>query len=231
MNVDSFTHLPLFGMTLTVALYTFAQWAYTRSKLCHPLFVTAGSLIVFLLVTGIPYEAYKQGGDLLTFLLGPATVALGVPLYRNFRLIRKQIAAIVAGITTGSVSAMVVSACLVWSLGGSHELLLTMVPKSVTTPISIELVRRLGGVPELGAVLTTLTGLIGSMAGPELLRLCGVRGDISLGTAIGTASHGIGTARIIRESELQGGVGGMAMGLNGIFTALALIPVYWWLGR
>ncbi|WP_135551064.1 LrgB family protein [Paenibacillus cymbidii] len=231
MTIEGVTDQPLFGIAITVLVYSCAQWLYARWRFLHPLFVTAGSLIALLLVTGIPYEDYRKGGDALVLLLGPATVALGVPLYKNAALIRRQLVAILGGLTTGSIAAMLASAALVWLLGGSQELLLTMVPKSVTTPIAIELTRRLGGIPELSAVLTTLTGLIGSMAGPELLRLCGVRSDVAVGVAVGTASHGIGTARLIRDSELQGGVSGMAMGLAGMFVSLALMPVYWWLGK
>jgi len=105
----------------------------------------------------------------------------------------------------------------------------SMTPKSVTTPISIELVRQLGGVPELGAVFTVLAGLFGSIIGPTLLRSCGVRNDIAIGLAIGTSSHGIGTARIIRDSELQGATGGLAMALAGIITSILIIPLHWWM--
>jgi putative effector of murein hydrolase len=107
--------------------------------------------------------------------------------------------------------------------------MLAMVPKSATTPISIEIVRELGGTPELGAVLTVLTGLLGSLIGPELLRLCGVRGDIAIGAAIGTAAHGIGTARVLRESDLQGSAAGLSMAAAGIVTSLLAIPLYGWL--
>jgi putative effector of murein hydrolase len=103
----------------------------------------------------------------------------------------------------------------------------TMMPKSVTTAISVELVRYMGGMPELGSVLTVLTGLLGSMLGPEVLRWFGLRDDISIGTALGTSSHGIGTGRLIRESDLSGSISGFSMGLAGIVTSLLLIPLHW----
>ena len=112
---------------------------------------------------------------------------------------------------------------------GSRVLLLSMLPKSVTTPISIELSLQLGGIPALTAVFTVLAGLLGSVVGPQLLRLAGVRGDIAIGLAMGTSSHGIGTARIIRDSEFQGGASGLAMALAGIITSLLIIPIQWWL--
>lgn len=218
---------PLFGVTVTVAAYVAALQLHARIKWLHPLFVCSTVLIVFLFVSGIPYESYRIGGDLLIFCLGPATVALGVPMYKHAVRLRRQLRAIVAGVCVGSLCGMTSSAFFVWAAGGSKELWITALPKSASSPISIEIVRQLGGIPELGAVLTVLTGLVGSMIGPAFLRLVGVRDDVAIGLAIGTASHGIGTARIIRESELQGSAGGLAMGLTGIVTSLSTIPLFW----
>ncbi len=220
---------PLFGVTVTVAAYAVANRIHRKRKWLHPLFLTSGGLIVTLLLLRIPYEAYKAGGDLIVFFLGPATVALGVPLYKQAHRIRNHMLAVVSGITAGSVSGMLSAGILVYTLGGTREILLSMLPKSVTSPIAIEIARELGGVPELAGVFAVLTGLLGSMIGPEVLRAVGIRGDIPLGTAVGTASHGIGTARIIRESELQGSFSGFAMGLAGIITSILAIPLYWWL--
>ncbi|MCS7461151.1 LrgB family protein [Paenibacillus doosanensis] len=226
MSPDSLLQQPLFGIALSVVCYSLALALYRKWSWLHPLFITSGLIIVFLLSANIPYEAYRKGGDMLVFFLGPATVALGIPLYKNARRIRSSLPSILGGITAGSVSALILSAAFVWSLGGSQELMVTMMPKSVTSPIALEISRQAGGIPELTAVLTVLTGLIGSMFGPGLLRLCGVHDDIALGTAIGTAAHGIGTARIIRDSELQGSVSGFAMGAAAIITSILFIPLY-----
>lgn len=217
---------PLFGVTATVAAYVVAQRLHARFSWLHPLFVCSALLIVLLLASGIPYESYRIGGDLLVFCLGPATVALGVPMYKHAVRLKRQMRAIVAGVVAGCLCGMTSSAFFVWIAGGTKELWVTALPKSTSSPISIEIVRQLGGIPELGAVLTVLTGLVGSMIGPEFLRLVGVRDDIALGAAIGTGSHGIGTARILRESELQGSAGGLAMGLAGIVTSVLAIPLY-----
>ncbi len=136
---------------------------------------------------------------------------------------------IATGITVGSISALLLSAALAWGLGGSRELIVTMMPKSVTSPVALEISKQAGGLPELTAVLTVLTGLIGSVLGPSLLRWAGVRDDISIGTAMGTAAHGIGTARIIRDSELAGSISGFAMGAAAILTSVLFIPIYIWL--
>ncbi|MDF2717310.1 MAG: LrgB family protein [Paenibacillus sp.] len=229
MSGNDWWNEPLFGVAITVVAYVLALHLHTRIRWLHPLFVCSTTVIVFLLVSGISYESYRIGADLLIFCLGPATVALGVPMYKHAVRLKRQLRAIVSGVLAGSLCGMTSSAFFIWIAGGSRELWITALPKSTSSPISIEIVKLLGGVPELGAVLTVLTGLVGSMFGPAFLRAAGVRDDIALGVAIGTASHGIGTARIIRENELQGSAGGLAMGLTGIVTSLLSVPLYWWL--
>ncbi len=222
---------PVFGVAVTVAAYVASQALHRRFRWLHPLLPTCASLIVLLLVARIPYESYNAGGGLVAFFLQPATVALGVPLYKQAGRIRGRVAAIVIAIAAGSVAGMASAALLVWAFGGSRPLVLSMIPKSVTTPISMEVSRAIGGEPSLTAVFTVLAGLVGSVVGPAVLRRLGVRDDLAIGAAMGTSSHGIGTARVIRESELQGGVSGLAMALAGIFTSLLAILVAWWLRR
>ncbi|MGC5326858.1 LrgB family protein [Brevibacillus sp. SYSU BS000544] len=221
------SNTPLFGLTVTVAAFFGATYLYTRIRWLHPLITTSGSIILLLVLMDIPYQEYKLGGDILALLLGPATVALAVPLYKHFEQMQKQVPIIVTGVLIGCMAGMLSAGGIVAALSGSRELMLTMIPKTVTTPIAIELVQVLGGAPELGAVLTVLTGLVGSMVGPKLLNLCGVKGDIALGVAIGTSSHGIGTARLINESQIQASVSGFAMGLAGISLSILVIPLHY----
>jgi predicted murein hydrolase (TIGR00659 family) len=217
----------MFGLTLTIISYVFALGLHRRTKWLHPLFVCSGLIIVVLLAGGVSYGDYEIGGSQIEFFLGPATVALGVPLYKNALKIKDCLSSVTTGVLVGAVMGVASSAALVWLFGGSQQLMATMMPKSVTTAISVELVRYMGGMPELGSVLTVLTGLLGSMLGPEVLRWFGLRDDISIGTALGTSSHGIGTGRLIRESDLSGSISGFSMGLAGIVTSLLLIPLHW----
>jgi len=217
---------PLFAIAITVLIYLAAQGLHAKWRWMHPLFAASLGVMVLLYVLDVPYEAYKAGGRYIEFWLGPATVALGVPLYKHASIIKKQLPAILGGIAAGTISAMGSAGLLVALLGGTRELMLTMIPKSASSPISIEVVRMIGGQPELGAVLTVLTGLLGSMIGPKLLRMAGLGGDIPLGVAIGTSSHGIGTARVLRESDLVGGISGFAMGAAGIVTSVCAVPLY-----
>ncbi|WP_127584559.1 LrgB family protein [Paenibacillus koleovorans] len=227
MSELAWTSSPVFGVTVTLLAYIGALQVNKKWPRMNAMFVCCLSIIMLLLVTGIPYESYKVGGDVLVFLLGPATVALGVPLYKHSGVLLKRLKGVLAGIVAGSLTGMGCSALFVWLSGANQELLMTILPKSVTSPISMEVARLFGGIPELAAVLTVLTGLFGSMFGPLFLRLIRVSDAIAVGTAMGTAAHGIGTSRIIRESELKGSAGGFAMGAAGLITTFASIPLYW----
>lgn len=228
MTTSSWLMNPMFGITLSVAAYTAAQFIHQRWRWLHPLFVCSGFIILVLISFHIPYAAYKVGADLITLLLGPATVALGVPLYKHAGLIQKHLTSILLAVTLGSLAGIVTAAALVGLLGGSREILLSMLPKSVSSPIALEISRHLGGLPELTAVLTVLTGLFGSMIGRKLLTWLGWRDSLSIGIAVGTAAHGIGTARLLKDSEEEGSMSGFAMGAAGIITSILFIPVYWW---
>jgi predicted murein hydrolase (TIGR00659 family) len=193
--------------------------------------LSCGLLIALLVLARIPYDRYRAGGDVITFFLGPATIALGVPLYKQAKRIGPALPAVALAVAAGSAAGVIVAGALVRLAGGPEVILRSMLPKSVTTPIAIELSRQVGGSPELTSVFVVLAGVLGSVVGPRVLRYCGVRGDIAIGAAVGTSAHGIGTARLVRDSELQAGAGALSMALAGIFTSVLMIPVQWWLAR
>jgi putative effector of murein hydrolase len=171
-------------------------------------------------------EEYKDGGIALKFMLGPATVALAVPLYRRLKQIRAQLAAVLGSVAVGGTIAVLVSWSVTHALAGSRDVQLAMLSRSVTTPISMGIARELGAPQEFAATFTVLSGLLGAVIGPKFLRMVGIRHDLPLGLGIGVSSHGIGTSSVIRHSEAQGAAAGLAMALNGIFTTLIMIPVY-----
>ena len=218
----------LFGFSVTISLYLIANYLHQRWRALHPLALTSLSLIAILLITDIPYDDYAVGGNLISFFLGPATVALAAPLYRRRKDIRQRLWGILGSISIGSAVGIMMSALLIMLFHGSHELLLATLPKSATAAISYELAELVGGPGELAAVLTVLTGLTGSMLGPPLLRLLRLDATLPLGIAIGTAAHGIGTSRLLRDSEEAGAYSGLAMGLTGIIVSLLMVPVYFW---
>lgn len=227
--INELVHQPLFGVTVSVAAYAMGIGLSQKYTWIHPLFVSSISIILLLLVSHIPYEAYKIGGDWLSFLLGPATVALGVPLYSYRTRIKKQLKAIISGVVAGSLAGIIAAGGFMWMFGGSKQIIVSMMPKSVSSPIAIELSKLVVGIPELSAVLTVLTGLIGSMVGKKFLHQLGVRGSLATGIATGTAAHGIGTAKLMHSSETEGSYSAFAMALSGIVTSVLFIPIVWWL--
>lgn len=223
---------PLFGVGLTLIVYALAQKLYLRtgSIFFNPVAVSIASIILLLLLGRIPYEVYAIGGDYVLFLLGPSVVALGLPLYTRRREILARKAPILIGVLAGALASIVSASGTAWLLGGSEEVVLSLAPKSVTTPIAISIVEKIGGIAPLTAALVVLTGCLGAICGPEFCRLIGIRDPAAVGLAVGTAAHGIGTARMLEVDRLGGAIAGLAIGLNGLITAF-LLPLLFILFR
>ncbi len=220
---------PLLHLTLTLAAYVAGSFLYRRGRLnplLNPVLLAVLAIVAILVATGTPYPTYFEGAQFVHFLLGPATVALAIPLYRQFDKVRRSALAIIASIVAGSLTAAASAVAIAWLLGASRDTLISLAPKSVTAPVAMGISERLGGLPSLTAVLVILTGIIGAMLGPPLLNLLGIRDWAARGLAIGTASHGIGTARALQVNELAGAFAGLAMGLNALATAI-LLPLLW----
>ncbi|MCO6408313.1 LrgB family protein [Hoeflea alexandrii] len=220
---------PLLFLTLTLAAFQAASWLYQRSghkPFLNPVMTAVILLVAILTLTETPYPAYFEGAQFVHFLLGPATVALAIPLYRQFDRVKRSALALVTSILCGSLTAIGTAVGLGWSLGASRETLLALAPKSVTAPVAMGITEQLGGLPSLTAVLVILTGILGAVIGPLVLNLLRIRDWRARGLALGTASHGIGTARALQVNELAGAFSGLAMGLNALATAI-LLPVLW----
>ena len=216
---------PLLGLTITLLAYQVAFWLYQRSG-CHPLanpvLIAVTMLVGLLLLTGTRYETYFAGAQFVHFLLGPATVALAIPLYHQFKRVKAMFWPILAGLLAGSLTAMVSAVMIAKLFGASVPTQLSLAPKSVTTPIAMGIAERLGGLASLTAVFVILCGIFGAIFAPGMLRRLGVKDEASIGFAMGLASHGIGTARAFQISEQVGAFSALAMGLNGLFTAITL---------
>jgi len=222
---------PLLWLTVTVIAYWLAHRLFTLSgefPLLNPVLVAVTALVGLLLGTGTRYETYFDGAQFVHFLLGPATVALAVPLYRQAHRLRRLWFPLTVALVAGSVTAVTSALAFGWLLGLSPEMLLSLLPKSVTTPIAMGISREIGGLPSLTAVLVILTGITGAVLGVPLLRAFGQRNAAAKGFAIGVAAHGIGTARAFQHSDEAGAFAGLGMGLNGALTAL-LVPLVVWL--
>ncbi|WP_028546494.1 LrgB family protein [Paenibacillus taiwanensis] len=219
MNAADLFQKIWFGLTITVVVYVAARALQQRIQWMHPMIVSAGVLISFLLISGLPLQQYKEGADLLSLLLGPATIALGVPIYKHRQHIKEQFRAVMLSITCGSIVGVASVSAIMFSFSGGKDIAMSMLPKSVSSPIAVEIAKSLGAVPELAAVFTVFTGIVGALVGTAFLRKLGIRDEVSLGIALGTAAHGFGTAKCLADSEKQGTFSGLAMGLMGVITS------------
>lgn len=223
---------PLLHLTLTLAAYVAGDWLYEKSgrlPLCNPVLLAVLMLVGLLWLTGTGYHVYFEGAQFVHFMLGPATVALAVPLYRQFSKVRQSAAAIVVSLLAGSITAIASVVLVAWALDAAPQTLVSMAPKSVTAPVAMGIAEKLGGLPSLTAVMVIITGVLGATIGASVLRAVRIKDDRACGFALGITSHGIGTARALQMSEVAGAFSALAMGLNALATALLLPLLYRWL--
>lgn len=224
---------PLLWLTATIAVYramTLISRRFGSPPLLNPVLLSIIALVSILLLTGTPYATYFDGAQFVHFLLGPATVALAIPLYETERTLRRIFWPALAGLVVGSATG-ITAAVLAGRLAGlSEQTLRSLAPKSITTPIAMGIAEQLGGLPSLTAVIVIVTGMMGALFGWELLGFVGVRDDGERGFALGLASHGLGTARSLQFSSEAGALAGLAMGLNGAMTSLLAPLLARWLG-
>ena len=226
---------PLLGLTLTLLAYQGAFWIYKRARfhpLANPVLISVAILASLLLATGTPYQTYFDGAQFVHFLLGPATVALAIPLHAQWPRLKAMAGPLIIALVVGSLTAALSAWGIGAVLGASRESLMSLAPKSVTTPIAMGVAERIGGLPSLTAVLVISTGIIGAVFGRSLYQRLHVIQDHAVrGFAIGIASHGIGTARAFQVSEQAGAFAALAMGLNGLLTAVSLPWIMPWVER
>lgn len=218
---------PLLGLTVTLLAYLAGRRLYEvsgRQPLLNPVLIAIVLLVALLWTTGVSYRRYFEGAQFVHFLLGPATVALAIPLYRHFAEIKRNALAIAVSIAAGALAAIVSALAVGWALGASERTLLSLAPKSVTTPVAMGISESIGGLPSLTAVLVILTGIAGAVFGTYVLNALGLKDWRARGLGMGTAAHGIGTARAFQVNELAGAFSSLAMGLNALATAI-LVPV------
>jgi len=216
---------PLFWLTLTVGSYLLADYIYRASglfPLLNPVAISilfvSGSLIIF----DIDYERYFSGAKFIHFLLGPATVALAVPIYLNWKLISAKRIAIISSMILGSIFAILITAFISFIVQLDPTLVKSLLPRSVTAPIAMGVSEVIGGEPSLTAILTVMTGIVGAAFGTFLFDLFKIKNMAARGFAFGLASHGIGTARALTKDKKAGAFAALAMGLSGIATAILL---------
>jgi predicted murein hydrolase (TIGR00659 family) len=218
---------PLFWLTATLGAFLAADAAsrvFGRHPLANPVLIAVALVAALLWLSGTDYPTYFNGAQFVHFLLGPATVALAVPLYRNLEMVRRNLLPMAAALLAGAIVAIVSSVGVAAALGAPRVVLISLAPKSVTAGVAMAVSERLGGLPALTATLVIMTGVIGAIVVTPLMNALGVRDYAARGFAAGLASHGIGTARAFSVDPVAGVFAGAAMGLNAVATPI-LVPL------
>jgi|TARA_B110000503_G_scaffold38150_2_gene62594 predicted murein hydrolase (TIGR00659 family) len=225
---------PLLWLTLTLAAYGAGDALFKasgRKPMVNPVLIAVAFLAVLLQLTGTSYATYFAGAQFVHFMLGPATVALAIPLYANLNHIKKAALPMIAALVAGSLAAMLSAVGIGVALGLDADILLALIPKSATAPVALGVSEAIGGSPSLTAVFVITTGITGAIIATPLLNLLRITDWRARGFAVGVASHGIGTARAFQVNETAGAFSGVGMGLNALLTALiAPIIAQWLLG-
>lgn len=228
----NFLENKFFLLSVTFGIFLLAKILQRKTgwMLLNPILLTIALLIVFLKMTGISYETYNQSGQLVEFWLKPAVVALGVPLYLQLETIKKQLLPILLSQLSGCIVGVVSVVLIAKLLGASVPIIYSLAPKSVTTPIAMEVSQALGGIPSLTAAVVVCVGLLGGIFGFKAMQLTHIESPIAQGLSMGTAAHAVGTSTAMDISRKYGAFASLGLTLNGIFTALLTPTILRWLG-
>lgn len=211
-----------FGVMVSILAYEFGVFLKKKTKLaiCNPLLIAIIAVIVLLSALDMDYETYKSGAYLLGYLLTPATVCLAVPLYTQISLLKKNVKAILAGICAGVITSLICILVMSLIFGLSHEMYVTLLPKSITTAIGMGVSEELGGIGALTAAVIIVTGIFGNVIGEFVCRLFRIQEPVAKGIAMGTSSHAIGTARAMEMGEIEGAMSSLSIAVAGILTVV-----------
>ena len=225
MSITDPSSAPLLYLALTFAIYAMTVEVSRRTRghpLANPVLLSVCCLITLLWLARLDYQHYFANVQLIHFLLGPATVALAVPLFRQRHKVRQAVLPIMAGILCGSAAGILTVIAICATAGIEVALTASLSTKSITAPVAMGIAEQIGGAPSLAAVFAVVTGMLGAAFGPWLLTTCRVHGSLERGLAMGTTSHGQGTARSLQEGEEAGAFAGLGMGLTALAMAVLL---------
>ena len=213
---------PMFGIALSILTFWIGVKIQKKTKLviCNPLIISIVLCIGVLLIFKIPYESYNEGGSIINMFLGPATACLAVYIYTKLELLKKNWLPILVGCAAGSLTSMVSVFLLCKLMGLDESMTMSLIPKSVTTPIAVSISGAHGGIVPVTVVAVIFTGILGSMLAPTLIRIFRMKDSITAGLAIGACSHAVGTSKAIEIGETEGAMSGLAIGICGILTVL-----------
>ncbi len=215
-----------FTLLLIFGSFLFGQWVFkkTRFPLFHPIIISLCIIIPFLKITGIDYKTFEESSQFITFMLGPSVVALGYLLYEQMSYLKGNVVSIMLSLFLGSIVGILSVIILARLTGADETLIYSLEPKSVTTPIAMSIAEQSGGNVPLTAIVVLFCGILGSIIGPPILKLMGIKSSVAKGLAMGASAHGVGTARAIEMGMIEGALSGLAIGIMGVMTAL-LIPI------
>ncbi len=224
--MDNLLNSEIFILTLVVGVYLWAVWLYRKVRLAllHPVLISILVLAVVTRMLGISYESFEQGSRIITFLLGPSVVVLGYLLYEQVVCLKKNLVSILTAVFVGSAVGILSVIYIAGFFDADRALIVSLQPKSVTTPIALSISAKSGGIPSITAIVVIVVGIFGGVAGPFILEKVGITSKIAKGLAMGSAAHGLGTARAMELGTVEGAISGLAIGLMGIMTAI-LVPV------
>lgn len=216
----------IFILTLVIGVYLAAMWLFRKTKLniLHPLLVSIPVLAVVTHVLGISYESFEKGSRIISFMLGPTVVVLGYLLYEQLAELKANAVSIITSVFVGCLTGILSVIFIARSFGADRALIASLEPKSVTTPIAMSIAERAGGIPSIAAVVVIVVGIFGGIVGPFILERLGIKSRIARGLALGSAAHGLGTAKAMELGAVEGAISGLAIGVMGIMTAI-LVPV------
>jgi len=226
---DQLINGPLLWVLLTLVAYLLALLLHKRfngNPLLHPVLVSLSVIIVVLLVSGLSYAEYKEATEPLSFMLGPAIVALAIPLYNNLSRVKELLLPLLVAMAVGATTAMAVAVAIGYWGGLPDPVLIAIAPKSVTSPIAIEVAAKLGGFSSLAAGLVLVTGAMSCMLAPLVFKLLKLDDPAAKGFVLGVSGHAMGTAFAFQYGAVAGAFAGLAMGVTGAFTAF-LLPLLW----
>ena len=216
----------IFGVILTILFFNIGIYIQkkTNKPIFNPLLIAILGIILFLSITKIPYESYKLGGDIINFFLGPVTIVLAVPLYKQFDLFKKYLLEILIGISCGVVVSFISVKLIGHFTNADVDIINSLIPKSITTPMGISLTKTLNGVEAITVVSIILTGILGAIISPIIFKIGKINNPVAKGIALGTSAHALGTTKALEMGEVEGAMSGLSIGISGIITVI-LIPI------
>ena len=229
--MSEFFKLPIFGISITLIAFFTALALRKKIKfvLFNPVLIASALIILFLVIFDIRFTDYNKGGKYVSFFLGPAIVALGVLFFEKYQLIKHNIYPFLIAVCCGGLISILSVSFIAVLMNAPDVIIRSIIPLSVTTPIAIEISQITHGIPSITAGVVIAVGIFGNTIGPAFLQALGIKSKTAMGTALGTAAHGIGTARAIEEGHLPGAYSGLAMCINGILTTLVAPYVVLWI--